>query len=91
MKYFYKFDCSSILKKVYTIDLRNHGNTLPYFESMSYPEMAEDLHNFVKTIVIEKDKCKSVSLLGHSMGGKTAMNIVLNDVNMNIFFNNIND
>ena len=38
---------------------------------MSYPEMADDLKNFIQTVVIDHDKCKSVSVLGHSMGGKT--------------------
>jgi pimeloyl-ACP methyl ester carboxylesterase len=47
---------------------------------MSYPEMAEDLRSFIKTIVIDKDKSKSISVLGHSMGGKTSMCLALKDV-----------
>ena len=53
--------------KVYSLDLRNHGES-PHSEVMSYPIMAEDLHEFFA----EHDIFEA-NLLGHSMGGKVAM------------------
>ena len=53
--------------KVYTIDQRNHGLS-PHSDEMNYQAMKEDLREFIETHNLEK-----VSLLGHSMGGKTAM------------------
>lgn len=47
---------------------------------MNYIDMANDLENFVNKIVIEKDKCDHITLMGHSMGGKTVMSLVLKDV-----------
>ena len=40
---------------------------------MSYPEMANDLGNFIKAIVVDKDKAESITVMGHSMGGKTGI------------------
>lgn len=52
---------------VYLIDLRNHGKS-PHSENFSYTEMAADVAE-----LIQEEKLEKVSLLGHSMGGKTAM------------------
>ena len=52
---------------VYLPDLRNHGRS-PHAEDMSYEALADDLHEF-----IEKQKLDKVNIIGHSMGGKTAM------------------
>lgn len=52
---------------VYLIDLRNHGKS-PHSNSFSYLEMAADLVE-----LIEDERLDKVSLIGHSMGGKTAM------------------
>jgi esterase len=52
---------------VITLDLRNHG-TSPHAEPMDYPTMAEDLKYF-----ITQQGLTSVSLLGHSMGGKVCL------------------
>ena len=60
--------------------MRNHGNSYPYVEEMSYMDMAHDLENFINKIVVEKDKCDHVTLMGHSMGGKASMSVVLSDV-----------
>ena len=55
-------------KSVITFDARNHGLS-DHTETMSYPEMAEDL----KSLITEH---KAV-LVGHSMGGRTAMYFAL--------------
>lgn len=52
---------------VYTLDLRNHGNS-PHSAEMNYKVMAEDINNFMLSEEISK-----AYLLGHSMGGKTAI------------------
>lgn len=57
---------------VYVLDARNHGNS-PHSETMNYETMAIDVVNF-----IEQNALKNVTLLGHSMGGKTAMWLALN-------------
>ncbi len=53
--------------EVYTIDARNHGLS-PHSPEFSYELMAEDIKEF-----IDEHKLQNVILLGHSMGGKTAM------------------
>ncbi len=53
--------------KVYLIDQRNHGRS-PHLDSIDYPSMAADLKAFLDSQNITK-----TNLLGHSMGGKTAM------------------
>lgn len=52
---------------VITVDLRNHG-TSGHATTMSYPEMAEDVIALARQLSIEK-----FNIVGHSMGGKTAM------------------
>ncbi len=52
---------------VYTIDQRNHGQS-PQEDALSYALMAEDL---METLLAEN--LTSIHLIGHSMGGKTAM------------------
>ena len=52
---------------VILVDLRDHGKS-PHTDRISYPIMAAD----VKAL-IEKLGLKDVILVGHSMGGKTAM------------------
>ncbi|CAF0813146.1 unnamed protein product [Adineta ricciae] len=59
--------------KVVSVDMRNHGDS-PYTTTMTYDDMAADLmqtirkHNMPKTI-----------LMGHSMGGKAAMLVALQE------------
>ncbi|WP_328992256.1 alpha/beta fold hydrolase [Kribbella sp. NBC_01245] len=53
--------------RVIAMDLRNHG-TSPHVPTMSYPEMAEDVAETITTLGLGP-----VALIGHSMGGKTAM------------------
>ncbi len=51
------------------IDARNHGKS-PHHPTLDYPSMATDTLN-----LIEQLKLPAVNLLGHSMGGKTAMHL----------------
>ncbi|WP_019037103.1 alpha/beta fold hydrolase [Psychroflexus tropicus] len=53
--------------EVHLVDQRNHGRS-PHDEAFNYELLAEDLKAYLK----EKD-IKSASIIGHSMGGKTAM------------------
>jgi pimeloyl-ACP methyl ester carboxylesterase len=53
--------------RVIAADLRNHG-TSPHTETMTYPEMAGDVYETITDLGLG-----SVALVGHSMGGKTAM------------------
>ena len=56
-------------------------------DHMSYIDMSRDLNTFVNEVVIGKDNCEFITLMGHSMGGKTAMSLVLQNVEkfLNIF------
>lgn len=53
--------------EVFALDQRNHGRSMHSVDH-SYPAMVDDLIEFLNKQAIEK-----VSILGHSMGGKTAM------------------
>lgn len=56
---------------VHALDLRNHGAS-PWADTMTYTEMADDVRHY-----IEQHDLGSVSVMGHSMGGKTAMALAL--------------
>ena len=53
--------------RVFLIDLRNHGAS-SWAQTMSYKEMAGDVLAFIRA-----QQLGPVALMGHSMGGKTAM------------------
>ncbi|MEM1356561.1 MAG: alpha/beta fold hydrolase [Bacteroidota bacterium] len=57
--------------QVVLLDLRNHGRS-PHEEEMSYALMAQDVAEILETLDIEE-----CILLGHSMGGKVAMQTAL--------------
>lgn len=57
---------------VHSLDLRNHGSS-PHNAVMDYPAMAADVVAWMQANSIKK-----THLLGHSMGGKVAMQIALN-------------
>lgn len=61
----------SVQQSVYTLDLRNHGASF-WDDTMNYPALAEDVARF-----IAQHELGSVHLIGHSMGGKTAMTLAL--------------
>ncbi len=56
---------------VFLVDLRNHGRS-PHLDAMTYPLMAADLKTF-----LEEKFVFQTHLLGHSMGGKVAMQFAL--------------
>ncbi len=56
---------------VYLVDQRNHGFS-PHSDEFNYEVMAGDLKEF-----IEEHSLQKPSIIGHSMGGKTAMTFAL--------------
>ena len=56
---------------VMLVDQRNHGRS-PHLDTHSYPEMAADLADFM-----EQEWIHEAFILGHSMGGKTAMQLAI--------------
>lgn len=57
-------------RRVIAVDMRNHGDS-PWFESHAYSDMAADL---AEVIAAEGGRA---DVLGHSMGGKAAMQLAL--------------
>jgi esterase len=58
-------------RQVICADLRNHGHS-PHVNSMSFAEMAEDV-----AVLMDHAGLAAADVLGHSMGGKTAMEFAL--------------
>lgn len=58
-------------RPIYAVDLRNHGDS-PHNPYHDYLSMAEDVAGF-----IEEHNLKDTTLIGHSMGAKTAMTLAL--------------
>ncbi len=56
---------------VYLVDQRNHGKS-PHHEELNYPLMAIDLLHFM-----EEHGIRQANIIGHSMGGKTAMHFAV--------------
>lgn len=56
---------------VYLVDQRNHGNS-PHNAVHDYNSLSDDLYEFIRAHHIDKS-----ILIGHSMGGKTALNFGL--------------
>jgi esterase len=57
--------------KVYLVDQRNHGQS-PHSDEFDYKVLTEDLEEFLTEHSIDQPV-----ILGHSMGGKTAMNFAV--------------
>jgi len=53
--------------EVYLLDQRNHGHS-PHHADLSYPLLRDDLRDF-----LDEQNLWKISIIGHSMGGKTAM------------------
>lgn len=60
---------------VYTIDQRNHGQS-PHSNEFNYRLLTEDLEEFLKIHSVEDP-----IVIGHSMGGKTVMNLAIKNPN----------
>ena len=58
---------------VFIIDLRNHGRSPQTSESFTYQLLADDLAEFMQDHWIYEAR-----IIGHSMGGKVAMQFALN-------------
>ena len=56
---------------VYGVDLRNHGDS-PHADALDYPVMATDVLKLLDALALP-----SCSIVGHSMGGKVAMQLAL--------------
>ncbi len=56
---------------VYIVDQRNHGQS-PHSDELNYTVLANDLNDF-----IDQHNITNPIILGHSMGGKTAMNFAV--------------
>lgn len=59
-------------RDVVAVDMRNHGDS-PRMPTQSYPDMAADLSEVIRSLGAPVD------LLGHSMGGKAAMQLALTE------------
>lgn len=57
--------------QVFPLDLRNHGNS-PHSDEMNYSLMANDVAEF-----LDSRKIETAIIIGHSLGGKTAMQFAL--------------
>ena len=57
--------------QVFALDQRNHGQS-PHAAEMNYPLMAADVNEFMAAQGLE-----TACVIGHSMGGKTAMQLAL--------------
>ncbi len=59
--------------RVWLVDQRNHGKS-PHTDSLSYYSMSDDLHEFIEEHDLDDEP---VIVIGHSMGGKTAMQFAM--------------
>ncbi len=57
--------------QIHALDQRNHGSS-PHTDTMDYPAMAEDVLAYM-----DRQGLARASILGHSMGGKVAMQVAL--------------
>lgn len=57
----------SAVRPVVTVDMRNHGSS-PWYDTHSYADLANDLADVID---------RPMDVLGHSMGGKAAMMLAL--------------
>jgi pimeloyl-ACP methyl ester carboxylesterase len=69
----WRYICRSLAvnREIYALDLRNHGRS-PHSDSMSFADMAADIQEFMHT-----HRLPPCAILGHSLGGKVAMQAAL--------------
>ncbi|XP_013190921.2 protein ABHD11-like [Amyelois transitella] len=60
-------------RSVVAVDIRNHGDS-PHVNSHTYAELAEDVVKLLGKLSVSK-----ADLIGHSMGGRTAMVLALSE------------
>jgi len=60
--------------QIISVDLRNHGQS-PHHEHMNYDVMANDVIELMNDLHIDQ-----AHIIGHSMGGKVAMQLAINNV-----------
>lgn len=58
--------------QVHAVDMRNHGRSF-HSDEFTYTAMAKDIYNYCEEHNLDK-----VNVIGHSMGGKTAMLFAMN-------------
>ncbi|KIH88632.1 hypothetical protein SPBR_07334 [Sporothrix brasiliensis 5110] len=63
-------------RSIYALDMRNHGDS-PHVARHDYEVMADDVANFIK-----EHGLTDPSIIGHSMGAKTAMVLALKSPDM---------
>ena len=68
----YALDWAKTRYKVHLIDQRNHGRSF-WSDEFNYDVLSLDIYQYMRDFNIS-----SAIILGHSMGGKTAMNFALN-------------
>ena len=61
----------AVTHSVFCVDLRNHGAS-PWADTMDYGEMADDVLQLIERLELDRP-----AVMGHSMGGKTAMALAL--------------
>jgi esterase len=59
--------------EVWLVDLRNHGRS-PHADEMSYPALANDVLE-----LLDSERLSPAIILGHSLGGKVAMRLALQE------------
>ncbi len=59
--------------RFHLVDLRNHGGS-PHTASMTYGDMVADVRRLLSSLALDE-----FTLVGHSMGGKVAMTLALNE------------
>lgn len=65
-----------LARDVYLPDLRNHGGS-PHIGRHDYISMALDVERFIQEVVMKAPGAKKPIIIGHSMGAKAAMSVVL--------------
>lgn len=63
-------------RDVYLPDLRNHGMS-PHIGRHDYTSMALDVERFITEHILNRPDAKKPIIVGHSMGAKVAMSVVL--------------